>query len=50
MRYHLRQEPSAVVLHAGICAGGRHNGGPYRNPGRFDRPGCRPVDPPERKG
>ena len=39
-RSHLRQEPSAVVPHAGICAGGGRNrtrptkGGPYRNPER----------------
>lgn len=27
-----RQEPSAVVRDAGICAGDDRNGGPYRNP------------------
>jgi hypothetical protein len=27
---HPRQEPSAVVPHAGICAGAAREGGPYR--------------------
>ena len=30
-RQNPRQEPSAVILHAGICAGGRLQGGPYRD-------------------
>ncbi len=27
----LRQQPSAVIPHAGICAGGHREGGPYRD-------------------
>jgi len=30
-RQDLRQEPDAVVPHVGICPGGAHKGGPYRN-------------------
>jgi len=33
-RSHPRQEPSAVVPHAGICAGAARKGGPYRDPFR----------------
>ena len=29
---HPREEPSAVVRHVGICAGGARKGGPYRDP------------------
>jgi hypothetical protein len=31
MRYYLRQEPGAVMLHAGICAGVSGNRHPYRD-------------------
>ena len=30
-RQNPRQEPSALAVHAGICAGGVSNGGPYRD-------------------
>jgi hypothetical protein len=31
-RQNPRQEPSAVIPHAGICAGAARKGGPYRDP------------------
>jgi len=48
---HPRQEPSAVIPHAGICAGAAGKGGPYRDlvsprhvmcqqPSGRDRAGC----------